>query len=513
MHIEDSSRYLKIVDRNIDRKRLARALRRMRDLAAIGAIASILQLLIAVSSGAVPLTDIQINNNGGATTTCCFTQSEASLLVFGNTVLAAFNDSGSYLGGTTNHFTGYARSTDSGTTWTDLGTLPNSAGGDAGDPVLARNTTTGAIYLATLGFNVSTTIQLFRSTDGGLTFSAPTNATPGRTNADRNNLVVDNFAGTGNGNVYLAARTFDSGNGVFFFRSTDGGLTFGPNGGSLIGSGGQSPWVSVGPDHSVGVAWLDTGNKIMFRTSSDGGLTFGAPVTVTTLTTPGINGDLGLTGVRSGTSTPASFRTPDTIQTVVNPLNGQIYMTFHDKGVGVDKGDIYLVTSTNGGATWSSRIRVNSDLTLNDQWQPTITITPDGTKLGIFWYDRRDDPANNLINYYGRTCTITGTTLTCGADYRISDVSFLPEFGRDSVVNPTYMGDYDIAQADNSFFYVAWGDNRVNLAGSTFLRDPNVFFDAIALGPLVTVPEPASLLLFALGLGCHALRRRFRART
>jgi len=152
---------------------------------------------------------------------------------------------------------------------------------------------------------------------------------------------------------------------------------------------------------------------------------------------------------------------------------------------------------------------VNTDATTNDQWQPTLAVTPDGTKLGIFWYDRRLDPNNNLIDYFGRTCTITGSTLTCGADYRISDVSFLPEFGRDSVVISTYMGDYDIAQVDNSFFYVAWGDNRLSLAGGGDRKDPNVFFDAISTtGQVVGVPEPSTLLLVGLGLAVSGLLRK-----
>ena len=101
--------------------------------------------------GVSPLNSLT-NNNAGSTGTGFFTQSETTLVAFGNTVVVGFNDSGSNSGGT-NKFTGFARSTDGGATFTDGGTLPTNPVGDAGDPVLARNNTTGRLYFSTLGFS------------------------------------------------------------------------------------------------------------------------------------------------------------------------------------------------------------------------------------------------------------------------------------------------------------------------------------------------------------------------
>src|SRR5207245_9908194 len=122
--------------------------------------------------------NVQINNDNGTISCNEFTQSETSVVSFGSTIVVGFNDPGSFQGGATNHFTGWSRSSDNGVTWTDGGTLPNSTGGDAGDSTLARDSTSGRIYFATLGFNVST-IQVFRSTDDGATWVAPVNGTPG----------------------------------------------------------------------------------------------------------------------------------------------------------------------------------------------------------------------------------------------------------------------------------------------------------------------------------------------
>ena len=439
------------------------------------------------------LADVLVNNNAGATGTAGFTQSETSILAFGNTVVAGFNDSGSNAGGS-NKFTGWSWSTDGGATFTDGGTLPTNPGGDAGDPVLARNESTGRIYYSTLGFTVST-IQVFRSDDNGVTWTAPVNGTPGGSSEDKQWMTVDNFPGAGNGNVYILSRRFGSGPGIYFFRSTDNGNTFGPNLGTLITSGAQGAFVAVGPDHSIYAFWWG-GTTILMRKSTDQGATFGPTVTVATGLVGGTNGDLALTGIRQGTVTASSFRSNSFPHAAVNPVSGHVYVTFNDNPAGTDKADVYLVMSSDGGATWSARTRVNDDATTTDQWQPTLAVTPDGLTLGVFYSSRQEDPANNLFKYYGRTAVISGSTLTFFPSFAISDVASLPEFGRDSVVNSTYMGDYNHAAATPGYFHVLWSDNRDDLAGGAPRKDPNIYYERIQVGlqsgPNITI-SPANV--------------------
>src|SRR5262252_5029593 len=430
------------------------------------------------------------NNNAGATGTGFFTQSETTLLAFGNTVVVGFNDSGSNSGGS-NKFTGFARSTDGGATFTDGGTLPTNPNGDAGDPVLARNEATGRIYYATLQFSNSG-INVFRSDDNGATWAAPVQGAPGKSGfQDKEWITVDNFAGAGSGNVYLVARDFGVGNGIYFFRSIDNGDTFGPSGGTLITPGFQGAFVAVGPDHSVYVFWF-AGATLQMRKSTDQGLTFGAPVIAASGLVGGVNGDLGLTGVRQGTTTASGFRSSEFPHAAVNPVNGNIYATFANNPAGVDKADIFVVQSTDGGATWGAPVRVNDDATTTDQWQPTLAVTPDGSNLGVFYYSRQEDPVNNnLFKFYGRTASISGPTLTFTPSFAISDVASLPEFGRDSVINATYMGDYDQAVGTSGAFHVAWADNRNDLPGGGGRKDPNVFYKRIDLTIHVTTTVPA----------------------
>ncbi len=434
-------------------------------------------------------TDVLVNNNNGFFTTSRFTQSETSMLAFGNTVVVGFNDAGSFQAGT-NHFTGYARSTDGGATFTDGGSLPNSTNGDAGDPVLARNTTTGRIYFSTLGFTSGNVIQMFRSDDNGVTWMAPVNAAPGGSSEDKQWITVDNFAGAGNGNVYMLSRRFGAGPGIYFFKSTDNGATFGPSGGTSIVSGFQGAFIEVGPDHSVYAFWWN-GTTLQMRKSTDQGATFAAAVTVATGLVGGTNGDLALTGIRQGTVTASGFRSSEFPHVAVNPVSGHLYVTFPNNPAGIDKADIFMVMSTDGGATWGAAVKVNDDATTTDQWQPTIAVTPDGLNLGIFYYSREEDAANNnLFKYHGRLATISGATVTFGASSSISDVGSLPEFGRDAVVNSTYMGDYNQAIGTANGFSLVWSDNRDDLAGGAGRKDPNVYFSSINLctPPVITAP-------------------------
>lgn len=408
-------------------------------------------------------------NDVTADTTAQRTQSETTIVLgSGNNVIAGFNDSGSFVNGA-QKFTGYATSSDSGSSWTDRGTLPTNVNGDAGDPVLARNTGTGRIYLVTLNFT-GAGLRLFRSDDNGATFGAPVNPGPGvaaNDELDKEWITVDNFAGSGNGNVYCLVRNFAGGSntgGVFLFNSTDNGDTWGPSGGNLIASAGsfnvQGAFVAVGPDHSVYAFWLDqsagsgTPNILKVRRSTDQGVTFGAAATIATLNTTGVNGSLGSVG---------GFRTNAFCHAAVNPVNGNVYVVYNDINAPAptDNGDVYLRQSTDQGATWAPATKINTDATTNLNWSPTLAVTPDGSKVGVFWYDRRRDPANSKIESWGRIGSISGAAVTFGFDFCVSNASFPAVFGQDPVVNGTYMGDYDMAVADNSFFYTTWGDNRL----------------------------------------------------
>src|SRR5579884_1403902 len=422
------------------------------------------------SGGAMPMTsflaNILVNNPSADGTSAQDTQSETSTLVFGTNVLVGYNDSTAFTGFTQSaQFTGYSLSTDGGNTFTDEGTLPANTNGDLGDPSLAADQVAGTIYFSTLPFGEEfgvPGIQIFRSYDGGATFQTPVNGGPGFSSSDfldKDWITVDNASGAGQGTVYSGFTDFGPSTRICITHSTDGGNTWGPSGGTTIASGTvQGTNIAVGPDHSVYVFWLDgngASQAIMVRKSTDGGNTFASAVTVATLKTTGVNGDLGLGGFRSNAFPMA----------VVNPISGNVYVAYNDQPGGNDRADVFFAQSTDGGNTWSVPVRVNDDTTTNDQWQPAIAVSPDGTQVFIGFYDRRLDSSNYMIDTFGAVGVISGSAVTFQPNFRITSASFPPVFGVDPVVNSSYMGDYDKADSDNAFFYYSWGDNRLPSAG------------------------------------------------
>lgn len=427
-------------------------------------------------------------NDPTADATTQDTQSETTLVLgSGSNIMVSYNDSGSDIAPNAS-FTGIARSTDGGTTFTDQGRLPASAQSDAGDPVFARNNTTGRAILTTLAFNSGAVLQSYRTDDNGATYQAPIDCDGGGTSNDKEWITCDNFAGAGNGNFYNFYRDFGGSGGMSFVRTTDGGATWGTR--VLLASGsGQGAWPTVGANHTVYAFWLASPNAIVLRRSTDQGVTFSAQVTAQTLRTTGTNGDLALNGGMRSNAFP---------QVVAHPTDpNQLYMVWNDKAVSpsTDKSNVYFSQTTDGGSTWSAAVQVNTDVGLQDNWQPVIAITPDGTGLFVSWYDRRLDASNSRINVFGRNATISGSTVTFGPDYRITDADFPVVIGQDSVIVSTYMGDYDQAVADNSNYYRTWGDNR--LSRLTHSNQPDVRFTKIPKAGPGAALAPAGLAITA----------------
>jgi hypothetical protein len=465
--------------------------------------------------------NVLVNNPNEDGASRDFTQSETNSVVFGNTIVVGYNDTDT-LGASVQldtHTQGVSISTNGGQTFTDKGTLPTGSNGPFSDPVLARDQSSGTIYWASvaagnfLGVGPAggpsppfvPAIDVNRSFDGGATFQTAVNAAPGfGTNnyLDKPWIAVDNFPGPGQGNVYVAFNNFlftsagANDQGIYFTRSTDGGNSWGPSGGMPIrtpkgnqaGVNAGGAYVTVGPDHAVYVFWWDfsDGATIRMSKSTDFGATFSTPSIVAGLKTHGSIGDLGLTD-GSGNS----FETNAYPQAAVNPVTGDIYVAYDDEASGsTDKADIFFTMSTDGGNSWSKPGRVNDDTTTNDQWFPALAMTPDGKHVGIFWYDRRLDPANNLIDRFGVIGDVSGHTVNFRANFRITDVSFPPEFNIDHpVVRGNYMADYDSASADNNNFYTTWGDNRLPDANNPAIANqPDVRFAKIPVSGL----DPAS---------------------
>jgi hypothetical protein len=171
-------------------------------------------------------------------------------------------------------------------------------------------------------------------------------------------------------------------------------------------------------------------------------------------------------------------------------LNGVAHLVYAQHGAESDPGDVYYIRSTDGGVTFSSPFKLNTDSTTRPQWQPNLSVSPKGT-LFATWYDARES-AN---------CTRGDPNVPC---YRMwsrksldNGVTWLPDDALSGVITPlpaqpepgivsTYVSDYDYSSAIATKHITSWVDGRVAISGQS---QEDVFFDS---EPATTAPTPTS---------------------
>jgi hypothetical protein len=153
--------------------------------------------------------------------------------------------------------------------------------------------------------------------------------------------------------------------------------------------------------------------------STDGGQTFGSDITVQNVTF--VQGSL------NGNLTTFSFPAMDADITQ-GPHHGNLYIAYTDDAPGYTDTDVFFTRSTDGGTSWSTKVRLNDDTQNNgcDQFHPWLVVAPDGSVI-VVWLDRRLDPNNLYMDLY-MTCSTDGGT-TWMPNERISTVSSDPTAG------------------------------------------------------------------------------------
>lgn len=420
------------------------------------------------------------------------TESETNHAVFGSTVVVGYNSSVQFasLGTNFNSFTGFAFSTNGGTSFTDAGFLAPPTGFVLmGDPAVAVDRL-GNFYFASLGVTDSQTLAgsrvlVARSTsiNPSVTFGTPA-VIPGVLNngssfQDKELIAVDTSGGPFDGRVYVAwsefASIFSSSAQVLVTSSTSTSpLTFAATTAlspADVLHHGAMP--AVGPNGEVYVAWtrFPAGNaEIHVVKSTNGGANFVNPdaadpnPTKTAVTFPATAGEMTSGGINIRTRSFPYIAIDNS--SAAHPTRGYVYIVFQaNPGQGADRSDIFFIRSTDGGVTWSAprcinkapAAQINPDSTLNDNWQPSISVSPATGQITVTFYDRRDDAANTKIALYRAVSTDGGMTWF---NSQASSVSFTPSTGYDPPIQPDYMGDYNGSFADANNVYMSWGDTR-----------------------------------------------------
>src|SRR6266702_1583830 len=306
-------------------------------------------------------------------------------------------------------------STDGGSTWTKV-SLPFSqcAGGldyqRASDPWVSFGPD-GTAYAVSISFDGSdnkNAVGAATSTDGGQTWDhlqtiVSYTSNGGQFFTDKESVTADPVkAGTAytvwdtlvaptdrpDDNPHTSAFTGDA----YFSQTTNGGRTWSTP--KVIVHTKQNTQtignqIVVDPRngtlydffdlilHPTGVAF-----NVAFVKSTDGGATWSAPQIISTLGTAFV----------TDPNTGQAIRTGDIIpEPAIDSASGQLYVVWQDARFTKGKFDeVALSTSSDGGATWSTPIRVNSYMPPNPPgFTPSINVNATGT-VGITFYDFRN---------------------------------------------------------------------------------------------------------------------------
>jgi hypothetical protein len=364
---------------------------------------------------------------------------------------------------------------DGGSTWTTNLIGNNDNLGDACcDPSLSFDEF-GNLFMTYL-FNVENTVPVALSTDGGLTFNIIANiakpaSTAGRAlGGERRGLFrfVDQPTITAaKGEVWLV---FNAGGPMFatgapvtgfgqvgtFFAGevvpgtnncTYGDVSIGPAGQVMqvctlteTGQGGGKLFVNVDPD---GLGPAGFGNRVFVTDTHVGGFDF-----IPAQPDRSVDAEPGLAWDRTG-----------------GAHNGRVYLVYTNEHPNESNNmDIYVRYSDNGGATWSTGVRVNDDRTTNSQFLPKISLDPTTGNIAVVWYDSRmdlgkggagdtDGLPNDDAQFWGAFSTDGGVSFTPNVQ-----ISAGTSNSHDSGNHIDY-GDYSGLSFFGGVAHPAWSDN------------------------------------------------------
>jgi BNR/Asp-box repeat len=228
---------------------------------------------------------------------------------------------------------------------------------------------------------------------------------------------------------------------------TYGDVAIGPSGEVMqgcnlteSGQGGGKVFVSVDPD---GLGPAGFGNRIFVAQTHVGGFDFIPPQPDRS-----VDAEVGLAWDRTG-----------------GVHNGRVYAIYtREHPNESDNTDIYSRYSDDGGATWSTPIRVNDDATTNSQFLPKISLDQTTGNIAVVWYDSRNDLGtggpgdtdgvpNTDAQFWGAFSTDGGVSFT--PNFQISaGTSNAPDSG-----NSIDYGDYSGLSFYSGLAHPAWADN------------------------------------------------------
>ena len=281
---------------------------------------------------------------------------------------------------------------DGGATWNDTLSLPhmNSAWQSADVSMAWRSD--GVLFISYIDYqsnsNTNGGVFVVHSSDEGRSFSTPVKAIDATDDTDvsldRPWIAIDNSSGATNGNLYISTKPAPWNpipNHSYFTRSTDGGATWTPEAildslpysAEFISAPMGSPTVSSDGTLYIAYPFSSSGAGFALAQSIDGGNNF----TRSSILQP-------VEDFKEKDSIKGGFHI------IADPTNPK-HLLFAWPDARDGDYDVFSSVSFDAGASWSVPARVNDDPMNNGVVQDMIwpTFGPKGA-LAIVWRDRRN---------------------------------------------------------------------------------------------------------------------------
>jgi hypothetical protein len=359
-------------------------------------------------------------------------------------------------------------SSDGGASWGQ--TVLSLFTGDAfhSDPAVDW-TSDGTAWSMTLGINSAGSVlrgRAYSSTNGGATWVQDATFSGNQNSVDKELMWVDHsLASPFLNNIYV---TYHNGNKGYVVRR----LTAGWQSPVQI-SGNETAGTPIGADIKTNQAgdvfafWPATGNsRIFVAKSTDGGATFGTPVQVATTVD---SYDIGMPSFSQRRAliytSSASYKTGglNNVYTSWTDLSGEPGCTApaNEPGANVSstcKTRIWFARSTNGGATWSGKIMINNQPSLNDQFNQAMAVDPATGMLGIIYYDTIGDAGRFKTDVWYQSSSDGGVTWLPAVKVTTAQTD---ETSAGADTGNQY-GDYNALDAFAGVLFPSWTDRRNN---------------------------------------------------
>lgn len=199
-----------------------------------------------------------------------------------------------------------------------------------------------------------------------------------------------------------------------------------------------------------------------YAQSTDGGETFAPEQKVSDLHIPRFSADepeVDIVGISEERLYPCPHLVVDKSG---GAFDSYIYMVWTANGRALKETeglDIYFARSKDGGQSWSPATILNDDgIPESHQFYPSVVVNENG-KLLVSWYDRRNDTANVMTDYYMTYSDDGGATFV--EDFPVSTAS--ADFSVIGDLNGAFgIGEYTQTIASPNFGIPIWSDGRTN---------------------------------------------------